>query len=95
VLDFLANNVEANGLGKRSALTDSDNISDSEAESGGAMSTDGLVTLLKPVVLLDVMEVITADDNSVLHLGGNDDTPKIKVRTLEHFNRKRDSSDNN
>jgi len=76
VLDFLADNVEANSLGKRSALADSDNITDSEAESGGAVGSNGLVALLEPVVLLDVMEVVAADDDGVLHLGGNDDTPK-------------------
>jgi hypothetical protein len=76
VLDFLADDVEANSLGKRSALADSDNITDSEAESWGAVSSDSLVTLLESVVLLDVVKVIAADDDSVLHLGGNDDTPK-------------------
>ena len=69
MLDFLADDVEANSLGKRSALADSNNISDSEAESWGAVSSDGLVTLLDPVVLLDVVKVIAADDDGVLHLG--------------------------
>jgi len=69
VLDFLADNVEANSLGKRSALADGNNISDFEAESWGAVSRDGPVALLEPVVLLDVVKVITADDDSVLHLG--------------------------
>ena len=76
MLDFLADNVEANSLGKRSALADSNDITDSKAESGGAVSSDGLVALLKPVVLLDVVEVVAADDDGVLHLGRNDDTPK-------------------
>lgn len=76
VLDFLADNVEANSLWKRSALADSHNITDSEAESGRAVSSYGFVALLEPVVLLDVVEVIAADNDSVLHLGGNDDTPK-------------------
>jgi hypothetical protein len=35
------------------------------------------VTLLKPVVLLDEVEVVTADDNGVLHLVGDDDSPKV------------------
>lgn len=69
VLDFLADNVEADGLGKGSALADSHDISDAETESGGAVSRDGLVALLESVVLLDKVEIITADDNSVLHLG--------------------------
>ena len=69
MLDFLADNVEANSLGKRSALADSNDITDSQAESGGAVGSDGLVALLEPVVLLDVMEIVTTDDNGVLHLG--------------------------
>ena len=69
-------NVESDGLGKGSALADSNDITDSKAESGGAVSSDGLVALLKPVVLLDVVEVVAADDDGVLHLGRNDDTPK-------------------
>jgi hypothetical protein len=76
VLNFLADNVEANSLGKRSALTDSNNITDSETESWGAVSSNGPVAFLEPVVLLDVVEVVAANDDSVLHLGGNDDTPK-------------------
>ena len=75
MLDFLADNVEANSLGKRSALADSNDISDSEAESGGAVSRDGLVALLESVVLLDKVQVVTADNNGVLHLGRDDDTP--------------------
>lgn len=41
------------------------------------MGSDGLVTLLKPVVLLNEVEVVTADDNGVLHLVGDDDSPKV------------------
>lgn len=55
------------------------------------MSSDGLVALLKPVVLLDEVEVVTADDNGVLHLVGDDDSPKaiesklVKARGLISF----------
>ena len=76
VLDFLADNVKANSLGKGSALADSNNISNSEAESWGAVGSNSLVTLLESVVLLDVVKVVTTDDDGVLHLGGNNDTPK-------------------
>ena len=69
VLNFLADNVEADGLGKRSALADSNDITDAEAESGGAVGRDGLVALLESVVLLDKVEIITTDDDGVLHLG--------------------------
>lgn len=40
------------------------------------MGSDGLMAFLKPVVLLDEVEVVTADDNGVLHLVGDDDSPK-------------------
>jgi hypothetical protein len=33
------------------------------------------VALLESVVLLDKVEVVTADNNGVLHLGRDDDTP--------------------
>ena len=69
MLLLLTDHVEADGLGKGSALADSHDISDAETESGGAVSRDGLVALLESVVLLDKVEIITADDNSVLHLG--------------------------
>jgi hypothetical protein len=77
VLDFLADDVEANGLGEGSALTDSHDITGTEAESRGAVSGDGLVTLLESVVLLDEVEVITTDNDGVLHLDGDNDTPKV------------------
>lgn len=77
VLDFLADNVEADGLGNGAALSDGHDITGTEAESGGAVSGNGLMALLETVVLADVMEVVTADNNGVLHLGGDNDTPKL------------------
>lgn len=76
MLDFLADDIEADGLGKGSALADSHDITSSETESGGSVSSNGLVALLESVVLLDEVEVITSDDDGVLHLGGDDDAPK-------------------
>ena len=38
------------------------------------MSGDVRVALLKTVVLLNVVEVVTAQNNGALHLGGDDDT---------------------
>jgi len=69
VLDFLTDNVETHSLGKGSALTNSHDITDSETESWGAVSGYGSVALFKPVVLLDVVEVVTTNDDGVLHLG--------------------------
>jgi len=73
-LDLLADNVEANGLGDWSALSDGDDITDLESESWGAVDGHSLMTLLESVVLLDVVEVITADDNRSVHLGCKHDT---------------------
>ena len=69
-------NVEANGLGKGSALTNSHDITLlNTGEGGGAVSGEVLVSLLESVVLLDKVQVVTADNNGVLHLGRDDDTP--------------------
>ena len=75
MLDFLTDNVESHGLGEGSALADSHDITVLESEGGGAVSGHGLMALLESVVLLDVVEVITTNDNSVLHLSGENDTP--------------------
>jgi len=76
VLDFLADDVEADGLGEGSALADSHDITDRDTESGGGMAGNSLVALFESVVLLDEVEVVTTDDNGVLHLVGDDDAPK-------------------
>jgi hypothetical protein len=75
VLDLLADDVEAHGLGEGTALADGHDITDADAEGGRAVDRDGSVALLKTVVLLDEVEVVAADDNRVLHLGGDDDAP--------------------
>ena len=76
VLNLLTDHVEADSLGDGSALSNSHDITDTETEGGGAVSGNGLVALLESVVLLDEVEVITTDDDSTVHLGGNDHTPK-------------------
>lgn len=76
VLDLLADDVEADGLGEGTALADGHNIADADAEGRRAVGSDGPVALLKTVVLLDEVEVVAADDNRVLHLGGDDDAPR-------------------
>ena len=76
VLDLLTDHVEAHSLGDGSALAHSHDVAGADAEGGRAVSGDGLVALLKSGVLLDEVEVVTTDDNRVLHLGGDDHTPK-------------------
>ena len=80
VLDFLAENVEADGLGDGTALADGHDVTSSETESGGAVHGHVLMTLLESVVLLDVVEVIAADDDCAGHFGGDHNTPKEQVR---------------
>ena len=87
-LDLLADDVEAHGLGERAALANSHDITDLDTEGRGDVSRDGLMALLEPVVLLDVMEVIASDDESPVHLGGNDDAPIEKeehISVLDHY----------
>lgn len=62
-------------------MSDGHDISDSKSESGRAMGGEGLVTLLKSVVLLDEMEIITSDDNGSLHFVGNNNTPKSAINS--------------
>lgn len=69
VLDFFADDIESNSLGEWSALADSDDITNFDTESWGAVNGDGVVAFLKSVVLLDVMEVITSDNDRAGHLG--------------------------
>ena len=80
VLDFLAENVEADGLGKGTALANGDDITGLDTEGRGAVHGDVLVTLLESVVLLDVVKIITTDDQSAVHFGGDHNTPEQKVR---------------
>ena len=75
VLDFLSDNVESNGLGKGSALTYSHDITWSKSESWGAVNSDSVMSLLKSVVLFDIMQVITSNDNGSIHFSWYNDTP--------------------
>lgn len=50
-----SDDVESNGLGQRSALSDGNDVSDLDSESGGAMSREVLVSLLVSRVLGDVV----------------------------------------
>ena len=68
-------NVVSNGLGDWSALSDGEDISDSNSlESWGKMGRKVVMSLLESVIFLDIMEVISSQDDSSSHLGGKDDT---------------------
>jgi len=63
--------VEAHGLGQGAALADGDDITLLHAEGGAEVSRQGAVSLLKTAVLGDVVQVVTADDQGAVHLGGH------------------------
>ncbi len=68
--------VEADSLGDRAALADSDDIADSDTlEARRQVSGHVVVALLEPVVLLDVMQVVTAEDDGSGHLVRENDAP--------------------
>jgi hypothetical protein len=66
--------VESDSLGEGSALATDNGVTVLNSESGGAVDGGVLVSLLESVVFLDVMEVISSDDDGSGHLGGNDNT---------------------
>lgn len=66
--------VEANGLGKRTALTNGNNITLSDTESRRNVGSKVLMSLLVTVVLGDVVKVLTSENDGTVHLGGNNGT---------------------
>eukprot|EP00442_Polarella_glacialis_P006938 CAMPEP_0115093016 /NCGR_PEP_ID=MMETSP0227-20121206/27197_1 /TAXON_ID=89957 /ORGANISM="Polarella glacialis, Strain CCMP 1383" /LENGTH=98 /DNA_ID=CAMNT_0002485119 /DNA_START=48 /DNA_END=340 /DNA_ORIENTATION=+ len=55
--------VEADGLGQRPALTGSDNVSLRDLKGRGAVNWEVAVALLEAMELLDVVQVVAADDD--------------------------------
>ena len=66
--------VEVDSFAEGSALADGDDIAFLDTEARGAVDGDVLVSLLVSLVFLDEGEVVSADDNGPLHLGGDDHT---------------------
>ena len=64
--------VESDRLGQRSALTGGDDITFLDVESRGAVASSVTVSLLESIVLLDVVQVGSSDNNGVLHLTSGD-----------------------
>lgn len=54
------------------------------------MDGEVVVSLLESGVLLDVMQVISSDDNGSLHLSRNHDTPN-NIIIINIYNRKKGS----
>lgn len=65
-----------NSLAKRAALADGDLVTLLNTESGRDVGGDVLVPLLVTRVLLNEVEVLPADDDRTVHLGGNDGAGK-------------------
>lgn len=68
----MSDNIETDRLGKRTALTDGDDISVLDRECRRAMSGNILVSLFKATVFSNVVQVVSADNDCSLHLGGDD-----------------------
>ncbi|GET88216.1 40S ribosomal protein S11, putative [Leishmania tarentolae] len=62
--------VVADRLAQRAALTNDDLITLLRVEGRAAVHGQGLVALLVPLVLLDEVQVVAADDDGAVHLGG-------------------------
>ena len=68
----MCDNIEANSLGKRTALSNGYDITILDGEGRRAVSRDILVPLLVTTVLGNVVQIIPSDNNGSLHLGGDD-----------------------
>ena len=76
-----SDDVESHGLGEWSALTNGDNISDfGSAEAWGAVSWEVVMSLFESIVFLDIVKVISSENDGSAHFGGEDDTPKCGIR---------------
>ena len=70
----MGHDIEFDGLGQRTALSDGHDVTLLHWETGAAMSVDVLVTLLETTVLRDVVEVVPAYDDGALHLRRDDES---------------------
>lgn len=68
---LVSDNIEADRLAERTALSNSDNITILHVKGWRAVNSNVLVPLLETSVLGNVVQVVSANDNGSLHLGGN------------------------
>ena len=61
--------VESDSLGDWSTLTDGNDVTNLNTESWGNVNWDVLVSLFVSVVLWNVMQVSSSDDDGTVHLG--------------------------
>jgi hypothetical protein len=71
-----AEDVESDSLAQGPALANGDLVTLLNTESGGDVGGEVLVALLVTGVLGDVVKVLSPDDESTVHLGGNDGAGK-------------------
>ena len=71
-LRLVSQDIETNRLGKGTALSNGDNVSILDRVKGRrAVGSNVLVSLLKTTVLLDVVQVVSSDNDRSLHLCGH------------------------
>lgn len=66
--------VESNSLGDWSTLADGNDVTNFNTESWGDVDWNVLVSLFVSVVLWNVVQVVSSDDDGTVHLGGDNDT---------------------
>lgn len=66
--------VESNGLRDWSTLTNGNDITFLDTESWGNVSSDVLVSLFVSVIFWNVVQVVSSDDDSSVHFGGDNST---------------------
>lgn len=66
--------VESNSLGKRSALTNNNNVTFLNTECWRNVGGNVLVSLLVSVVFWNKVEVVSSDDDGSVHFGGDNST---------------------
>ncbi|KAF0727573.1 hypothetical protein Ae201684_014401 [Aphanomyces euteiches] len=71
---FNLQDVETDRLGQRTALTNGHNITFLDTEARRDVGSHVLVALFETLVLLDVVQVVAADDDGALHLGRQNNT---------------------
>lgn len=65
------------GVGNTPALADGDEVTLLGAEARGDVGGDVGVSLFKPLVFFDVMQIIPTDNDGAVHLGALHDACKV------------------
>lgn len=93
--DILLNDlktIESDSLGKGSALSSNHHITFFNLEARRNVDWDISVSFLESIVLLDVVEVVTSDDNGSFHLMRDNHASKIRSGRLNDSSSNGDSA---